>query len=470
MRLQLRLFLQAGAVVLLTAATLFGVGGRELRQLELEQLDERLCMEARRLGNPRRGEDSDERLAEDMVRKLRLDGRQQLRMQWLPADAQQAVARERAALRAWFGPGFEPDWQAPAGRDAPQPGRADPRGRCDRTPVALPGGDWRAVRVQTRGGTALLAAQTQALDTELHALAQRTLQVMAPLALLLAVGSAWLLAQLMMRPLQRLREAMRRLTPQELSRRLEVQGEPPELREVIEVYNHMLARLEASFHQASRFSADAAHELRTPLTILQGRLERAIGETEGRAVQAELGAILEEVNRLSGIARKLLLLSRADAGRLDLHREDLDLRALLNDLVADAHMLAEDRALQVDLPPSLRVSGDALLLRQLFNNLLSNALRHGQPDGALEIHARALPGAVEVDFRNACAPLSTAQRAHFFERFYRADAAHGRQVDGTGLGLSLAREIARAHGGELLLLDSPADQVALRVRLPVAPA
>ncbi|MBH9575672.1 ATP-binding protein [Inhella proteolytica] len=460
MSLQWRLFLQAGALVLLTTAALFFIGGRELRQQEVEQLDERLCMEARRLGNPQREGEGDRRMAEDMQRKLRLDAPDQLRMRWLGASAP-----ADAALKDWFGPDFQADWQAARARGEAG-GRSDPRGRCERSGAATPEAEWRLVRVHTRGGTALLAAQTTALDAELQAVWQRTLPVLLPLALLGAAASAWLLAQLMMRPVQRLREAMRRLTPQVLSERLATRGEPREFRELIDAYNTMLARLEASFHQASRFSADAAHELRTPLTILQGRLERAIGATEGRAVQAELGAILEEVNRLSGIARKLLLLSRADAGRLDLHREDLDLSVLLGDLVADAQMLAEDRPVHADLQPGLRLSGDALLLRQLFNNLLSNALRHGLPHGALEIEARAVPGAVEVDFRNACAPLGPEQRARFFERFYRADAAHGRQVDGTGLGLSLAREIARAHGGELLLLDSAADRVALRVRLP----
>lgn len=468
MSLQRRLFLQALGVVLITAAALIAFGRHELRQLELEQLDERLCMEARRVANPRPGAEPEPlpRLAEDITRKLRLEGPEQLRLDWLRRAPDQPPPNGERQLQTWFDGAALPSWQAELDRDPQAAARDDARGRCALLALTTRSGEWRVARVQAAQGTALLAISTQALDGELQALAGRTMQVLLPFALVLATASAWLLTQLMMRPVQRLREAMRRLTPQVLSQRLATQGEPREFRELIDAYNTMLARLEASFHQASRFSADAAHELRTPLTILQGRLERAIGATHGRAVQAELGAILEEVNRLAGIARKLLLLSRADAGRLDLHRETVDLSTLLNDLVADAQMLAEDRTLRVEVPAALRVEGDAVLLRQLFNNLLSNALRHGLASGELRIHAVAQAAGVAVEFSNACAPLDAAQRARFFERFYRADPAHNRQVDGTGLGLSLAREIARAHGGELVLLDSPPTRVTLLVILP----
>ncbi|MBH9553856.1 ATP-binding protein [Inhella gelatinilytica] len=466
MRLHFRLFLQASFVVLVTAAALLLIGGHELRKLEIEQLEERLCMEARRLGNPRRSTEPEARLFDDILRKLRLDSPDQLRMHWQDGAAVAKGQPDKSPETAWFGIQAQLKWDPAVGRDAPGSGRTDPRGRCETAEVQSTSAEWAVVRIETRAGTGYLAAQLTSLDDELKALWQRTLQVMLPLAVLLAAVSAAGLAITMMRPVQRLREAMRCLTPQELSRRLTATGEPSEFRELIAAYNDMAERLEASFHQASRFSADAAHELRTPLTILQGRLERAIEATYGRAVQAELGAILEEVTRLTGISRKLLLLSRADAGRLDLHREPVNLSALLDNLVADAHMLSDERQLDVKVPPGLVVSADAVLLRQLLNNLLSNSLRHGLTQGALQIHARDLATGVEVTFSNATSPLTPAQRARFFERFYRSDAAHSRQVDGTGLGLSLAREIARAHGGSLSLLDTSNDRVTMQLILP----
>jgi signal transduction histidine kinase len=206
--------------------------------------------------------------------------------------------------------------------------------------------------------------------------------------------------------------------------------------------------------------------LKTPLTILQGRLEQALHRATDAATQAGLTDMLDEVGRLAAITRKLLLLSQADAGQLALHRTAVDLAEMLNTLVADAQMLATGQRVSSTVAPGLRTQGDALLLRQLFNNLLSNALRYGRPGGWMAVSGRQQTGGVEVVFANATAPLGAAQRARFFNRFHRGDGAHNRAVDGHGLGLSLSREIARAHGGDLTLQASPDDEVRLRLWLP----
>jgi two-component system, OmpR family, heavy metal sensor histidine kinase CusS len=113
------------------------------------------------------------------------------------------------------------------------------------------------------------------------------------------------------------------------------------------------------------------------------------------------------------------------------------------------------------------VQGDVVLLRQLLNNLISNAARYCRSGGWIELRARTLPAGVEVEFFNASNTISEEDRARFFDRFYRGDAAHNRSVDGYGLGLSLAREIARAHGGDLFLVPTELDCVKVRLTLPV---
>jgi two-component system, OmpR family, heavy metal sensor histidine kinase CusS len=155
----------------------------------------------------------------------------------------------------------------------------------------------------------------------------------------------------------------------------------------------------------------------------------------------------------------------------------IDLSAMLDDMAADAHMLLADSPMLLpDQAPScsiergLAVQGDALLLRQLFNNLVSNAVRYRSADGWITLSARAAQGGVEVVFANACAPIAPAQRDRFFERFYRGDASHNRSIEGNGLGLSLAREIAKAHGGVLGLLASAQEEVQMRVWLPASSA
>ena len=214
------------------------------------------------------------------------------------------------------------------------------------------------------------------------------------------------------------------------------------------------------------FFASVTHELRTPLTILQGRLEDAVNKSDNPAVQAELSALQDEVGRLSGITRKLLLLSQADAGRLALHVGVVDVSGMLAELLIDAEMLLGGQKLSTVIQPHLMTRGDALLLRQLFNNLISNAVRYCAPGGAIAVTARSTSVGTEVTFRNACNPISSESRACFFDRFYRGDASHNRAIEGNGLGLSLAREIARAHGGDLSLQSSAEDEVVMRLLLP----
>jgi signal transduction histidine kinase len=365
-----------------------------------------------------------------------------------------------------------PSWEAGEGArpDRPPPRRAGPppppRGTCEWAATPLQGDDGRAVRYTTPRARAVLAHSLAPMKAEMQADLQHALQVLLPLALALTALGAWLLASLTMRPVNRLRTAMQGVTRLVLDQRLASAGEDREFQDLIAAYNTMLDRLDASFQQATRFSADAAHELKTPLTILQGRLEQALHHATDAATQAGLTDMLDEVGRLAAITRKLLLLSQADAGQLALHRTAVDLAEMLNTLVADAQMLATGQRVSSTVAPGLRTQGDALLLRQLFNNLLSNALRYGRPGGWMAVSGRQQTGGVEVVFANATAPLGAAQRARFFNRFHRGDGAHNRAVDGHGLGLSLSREIARAHGGDLTLQASPDDEVRLRLWLP----
>ena len=459
-----RQFAYGAGAVLVVLAAVTSLGWSRVMAFEVERLDDRLCMEARRVAGPMRPDEDAARLLADLALKLRLESVEQLMMR----------SRGRDGTLRLQSPQWDPalgnpalDWvvQSSSARAAPRAG-PDPRGDCALATAKSKGLAWRVAQVDGREGSGTLAADLTAIRSEMQAALAQALLLVVPLALTLTGISAWLLASLSLRPVNRLREAMRKVTPQALHQRLPNRGEDREFRELIAAYNTMLSRLELSFNQASRFSADAAHELKTPLTILRGRLEQAIAQSGQGAIQAELAVMLDEVGRLTGITRKLLLLSQADAGQLALRKERVDLSAMLSDLVSDVQMLLQDQSLRSDIELGLVVEGDELLLRQMFNNLVSNSARHGAPGGWITLRARAADGGIQVIVANACARLGAEQRARFFERFYRADPSRGREVNGTGLGLSLAREIARAHGGELVLDATPEDVVSLCVRLP----
>ncbi|MEO0408987.1 MAG: ATP-binding protein, partial [Cyanobacteria bacterium P01_A01_bin.135] len=232
-------------------------------------------------------------------------------------------------------------------------------------------------------------------------------------------------------------------------------------------FNQMLERLERSFKQASRFSADAAHELKTPLAILQGELEQMLQQAESGAEQQQLGSLLDEVRRLSTIVRKLLLLSLADAGQMALHKTQVDLSAMLAVAGEDLELLAPHLRTVVDIDPNLYVWGDRDLLLQVIQNLISNAIKYNLPEGWVRITAHQRAKSVQVSVTNASSGITAGDRV--FERFYRGDPSHNRRVEGLGLGLSLSREIVQAHGGTLVLDTTPADQTQFTMTLPRRP-
>lgn len=284
---------------------------------------------------------------------------------------------------------------------------------------------------------------------------------------LLVVGVAWFLAGRAMRPIEHLTGVMERIRASDMRQRVSADDEALEFDRLVTVFNDMLDRLERSFLQSVRFSGDAAHELRTPVAILQGELERAF-ERAGDCPELEqaLADMLDEVRRLDNIVRKLLMLSRADAGQLQIPMQPLDLVPMLRELADDLDMMAPDRPLRLELPPRMAAQGDADLLRQVLQNLVSNAVKYGLPEGWIAIAARRSGADWQIDVANASAGIAFEHRERLFDRFYRADQAHNRRVSGVGLGLALAREIARAHGGELRLAECSPTQVGFRLTLP----
>lgn len=467
-----RILLVATLIVCAVLALVMALGWSSILGFEVERLDGRLCMEAKRVATTPPDEGPMRDLDVDLVGKLHLDSMDQLLFRQEPSGEQSAHwlaglgidALNWSPAKRQDGPARLAERRRPMRERDVRPARpAD--GACSLASFEGRGAHWRAALFTASEGRGFVGVDLTATKSELQAALRSALWIVVPGALLLSAAGAWLLATLTMRPLNRLREAMKQVTQQALDQRLSREGEDREFRELIDAYNTMLARLEASFQQASRFSADAAHELRTPLTILQGRIEQALNAGDGQR-QLDLTSMLDEVGRLAAITRKLLLLSQADAGRLSLYAVPIELSGVLKDLLADAQMLLSDQQLVSEIAPGLRIEGDTVLLRQLLNNLLSNAVRYCRPGGRIDIKAQSLPNGIELIFSNASEPIPAAERAHFFDRFHRGQVAHQRGIEGSGLGLSLAREIAHAHHGELSLEPSPVDEVRLRLWLP----
>lgn len=327
---------------------------------------------------------------------------------------------------------------------------------------------WRVGLASVPHARLAVAIDAQVIDAEMSSIRNAYLIALPFAVALIGLGS-WLFSARALRPIQRLTETTRRVTAEGLGQRIASKGEDREFVELIEVFNRMLGRLERSFKQATRFSADAAHELKTPLAIVQGQLERVISLAEdGSSMQEALTSILDEMRRLSTISRKLLLLSQADAGRLNVYAESFDLSKALEDLMEDTRMLAPHLKVTGDIQTKLIVLADGSLLRQVLHNLISNAIKYNVEPGWIHIATARWAKRVEVLVSNSSRGIAKADQDKVFERFYRVDAAHSRQIEGVGLGLSVSREIARAHGGELTLKVDADASVHFSLLLPLA--
>jgi two-component system, OmpR family, heavy metal sensor histidine kinase CusS len=288
-----------------------------------------------------------------------------------------------------------------------------------------------------------------------------------PFVAAVAAAGAWWMAGRLTDPLTRLADAAEGMDARTLHERLPEPRGADEISRLARVLNSLFERLEKSFVQASRFAADASHELRTPLAIMRGSIEGAIQADPSGADAPLLVGLLEENQRLASIADKLLFLARADAGEVVASSQKVDLSELIEDIVADLSILAEANgvSLRGAIDPEVCVAGDKSLLRQLFLNLFDNALKYNNVGG--RIHARLQHDGNNAVFSilNSTAAIPVEMQTRLFERFFRAHEARDRDSGGAGLGLSLCREIALAHGGKLELQSSDDNGTVFRLTL-----
>jgi heavy metal sensor kinase len=292
-----------------------------------------------------------------------------------------------------------------------------------------------------------------------------------PVAIAIAGLAGHWLAGRALSPLERMARRAEKLTADNLGERLPVENPDDELGHLARAFNLSLARLEASFAQLRRFTADASHELRTPLTAI-----RAVGEValqdrhDADHYRDAIGSMLEEVDRLSHLVGSLLVLSRADTG-VALRRQEVGLLDLSRESAALLEILAEEKGQRIEVrgDPSVRADVDGLILRQALINLIDNAIKYSPRGGSIGIDVRRDPGGRSVIAVSDEGPgIPQPHRSKVFERFYRVDKARSRNEGGAGLGLSIALWAVKAHAGEIELSNEEAKGSTFRVILPAA--
>jgi two-component system, OmpR family, sensor kinase len=301
-----------------------------------------------------------------------------------------------------------------------------------------------------------------------------TIFVTMPFLLLFGVGIAYLVAGRAFRPIDRLIDQVEAITDgRSLHRRLAVEAGGDELTRLSGTLNAMIGRLETSFAALRRFTADASHELKTPLAVLRADVERSMSPRTPQERAVALEEALQQVTRMADLVDSLLTLARFDEGRFDLHREPVELGPMFGEVADTARLLAEDSAITIHShAPSepLDLMGDPVRLRQLFLNLVTNAIKYTPRGGSVDLSLERDGGSAVFAVRDTGIGIAAADLPHLFERFWRADRVRSRGAErgGFGLGLSICQWIAQAHGGTISVASRLSRGSTFTVTLPLA--
>ncbi len=289
-----------------------------------------------------------------------------------------------------------------------------------------------------------------------------------PVAVTLAGAVGWLVAGAALRPVERIRVEAEAISGAEPDRRLPVPTTRDELSALGASLNRMLGRLQDAVERERRFVDDASHELRTPLANLKAELDLALGRARTRdELLTALRSAAEETDRLTRLAEDLLVLARADGGRLPIRREPVDLDRLVRETVDSfaGRVAVLGVTLEASVQAPVTATVDPARVRQAVGNLIDNSLRHTRPGGRVTVTVDRGPAGVTISVADSGDGFPPAFLPHAFEPFSRADASRSRSDGGAGLGLAIAQAVAEAHGGTVEARNLPhrGAEVALRV-------
>ncbi len=320
----------------------------------------------------------------------------------------------------------------------------------------------------------VLIQVARSLDGFDHELAEllAVLVTLGPLVVGLALTGGYLLARRALAPVEQIATAANQIDARRLGERIDVPNPDDELGKLAGTLNVMFDRLERSFKEMQRFTADASHELRTPIAVIRAEAEVALSKPLADPEKQDLlGSILEECHRLTWITDQLLTLSREDAGIAQNPREFVDLSRLAAEVADTMRPLADAKELQLQtvLDGRAFVHGDLARLRHVIYNLLDNAIKYTAEGGSVEVVVAQSDSSVRLEVSDTGIGIADEHLPHVFERFYRADKARSRAAGGTGLGLSIVQSIVAAHQGKVDVTSKLGEGTRFIVEIPQKP-
>jgi heavy metal sensor kinase len=326
------------------------------------------------------------------------------------------------------------------------------------------------IRVDGEVYTVMVAVDAGQVDAALARFAWLLVGAI-PVALALASGGGFWMSRRALRQVDKITESARSISASNLANRLEEPGTGDEIQRLTETLNEMLGRLDQSFQKITQFTADASHELRTPVTVIRTAAELALRRPQADGEYREtLQQILEEAERTTGLIEGLMILARSDSGSEVFLADSVDLCSIVAGVVRKGKTLAEAKNIEfsTDIPDSpIEIIGDAEKLSRLFLILVDNAVKYTPAAGRVNVRVGVREGRAIVAIQDSGIGICQEDLPNIFERFYRADKARSRELDGFGLGLAIAKSIADAHKAVIQVESANATGSTFTVALPL---
>jgi heavy metal sensor kinase len=322
------------------------------------------------------------------------------------------------------------------------------------------------------GGTRY-AIQAGASDTQIRGVLNELLVSLAialPVIVGAAIGGGFVLTHNALRPLRNIAEVAAKITSRNLNERLPDVHTGDDIEQLTASLNRMMSRLEESFHHVHRFSADVAHEVRTPLAILQAELEGLLDRSELTTESRNAASsALEEAWRLSRIAEQLLEMTRLETGEMLSAATCFDLAEMTRGTVEQMRLLGDEKQLRLHFVgmQAVPIMGDPVRLRQVVVNLIDNAIKYTPQGGTISVSSGIAHQKAILEVTDSGVGIPPDAIPYLFERFYRVDGAHSRQLGGTGLGLAIVKSICTAFGGIVTVQSALGAGTTFRVELPL---
>ncbi len=315
----------------------------------------------------------------------------------------------------------------------------------------------------------VVATSLENVETATHRLLV-LLAIGIPIGIAIAAVGGWFLAKKSLRPIATMTDEARSIDASRLADRVDVPAAMDEVGRLGVTLNAMLDRIQSSVEQQQTFVSNASHELRTPLAIMRAEIDVSLLSAElSEEARQVLTSAREETDRMRTIVEDLLILAKMDEGALVLAADPVDLTLLADNVLTAMAPLAERRDVRLELTdgPAVRIVGDADRLREVVRNLVDNAIKYATPRSSVEVSVRGDGDTGELTVSNTGPQIPEASLPHIFDRFFRVDAARGRDAGGSGLGLAIVRELVEAQGGRVWAGNTSSGAV-FGCRLPLA--